>query len=146
MQLPPASAFCKVPSISLNNAWSKPAIARHPEIPNKELCYVVDQSEVAAGGGSFRKPSPNCSFQGEGSECPTERYGWLRSSDHLVSDNVTETLQLTPTLSHVHRQMVIWFVALILGYESCDRLLTRSPMTAPFSVYRASCRLESEAI
>lgn len=39
--------------------------------------------------------------------------------------------------------MVFWFVALNLGYKSCDCLLTRSLMTAPFSVYRASCRLGS---
>ena len=63
MQLPPASAFCKVPSISLNNAWSKPAIARHPEIPNKELCYVVDQSEVAAGGGALESHPPTAPFR-----------------------------------------------------------------------------------
>lgn len=42
---------------------------------------------------------PTRSFQGAVSECPTEQYKWLRSSDHLVYDNLIETLKLTPTLS-----------------------------------------------
>ena len=50
MGSPPGSAFCEEPSLyydhTLLNVWSKPATVKHPEIPNKELCYSVDQGET----------------------------------------------------------------------------------------------------
>lgn len=85
-------------------------------------------------------------FPGEGNECPAERDGWRGSSARPVYDIITDTDTDPPSVSCGHRQMVFLSVTLILGCESCDRLLTRSLMTASFSVSEQAAVRKSKAI
>ena len=135
--MPLASAFCKEPSLPLKKVWPKLVTARHPEIPNEKSCSGMDQRE-AVGKELGTCPS-SVPFSARAVSVPQR----CRSSGQTILPTISIRHRNRPTLSHVHQQMVSWSVALILEYESCGRLLTRSLMNTPSSVHKASCCLES---
>lgn len=112
----------------------------HPPQPDTQRLPV--RNLLCCATGRNQELAHPLIFSGEGSKSHIEvsrpQVLWENEPTYDVTEHEND---LHPP-SYVYRQMVFWFLALILGYKSCSRLLTRSLETAPFSVYRASCWLE----
>lgn len=112
----------------------------HPPQPDTQRLPV--RNLLCCATGRNQELTHPLIFSGEGSKSHIEVSRPQVLWENEPTYNVTEHENDLHPPSYVYRQMVFWFLALILGYKSCSRLLTRSLETAPFSVYRASCWLE----